>query len=69
MDLKVGDKVRILDGRILPDVNNVGWGSTMAKYVGMETYITRDIRYCSVRLNIDQGSWCWDKAWLEKVED
>lgn len=67
--LKIGDKVRILDGREMSDPNFIHWVLyTMCSYVGRETRVIR-VFSDSVYLNIDQGTSYWAKYWVEKMED
>lgn len=70
MKLKVGDKVRILDGKGVRSDAGVGWIDRMNYSVGLETRITHihnawGFFYC--KLNIDQGRWSYDMEFLEKV--
>lgn len=69
MKLKVGDKVRILDGRLMSDPNGVSWVEDgMRPLVGLETTVTY-VFSRSVCLNIDQRTYSWAEYWLEKIED
>lgn len=69
MKLKVGDKVRILEGRDKRDPENVGWvRDIMCEMVGLETMITREFFRGAFKLNIDQGRYSWANYWLEKIK-
>ena len=68
MKLKIGDKVRILDGNSIFDEDDVCWVDYgMDRFVGKETYVTH-INDFSVLLNIDLGEWWWAEYWLEKIK-
>lgn len=67
--LKVGDRVKILDGATIYDSLQICWmNSCMNSLIGLETFVTKIYgRY--VLLNIDAGHCCYAEYWLELVED
>ena len=67
--LQVGDKVRILDGKGIPNYAS-GWVNDMGKLVGKTVRITGLSFYPStaIFLNGVAIGWTWDWRGVEKVE-
>ena len=66
MPIKVGDRVRILDGSNIPDYAG-NWVSDMKKYVGKITEVTRKTISYETGVKLEGNSWTWDIRGLEKV--
>jgi len=68
MNLKVGDKVRIIINNKSEDFEGIGYTDEMFDLSGTETEITRISRNY-IYLEVDQSGFTWQESWLEKIEE
>lgn len=61
MNLKVGDKVKIIS-------YPYDFGARLYLFIGKTTYVT-EVYGDIVRLNIDSGDWAWGMSRLKKVRN
>lgn len=67
--MRVGQKVRILDGRNLTSFY-LEWFDEMDEYVGREAIVVGGIEPLEfVDLDIDNAKWGWDVNWLEPISE
>lgn len=67
--MKVGQRVRILDGRNLTSFY-LEWFDEMDEYVGREAIVVGGIEPLEfVDLDIDNAKWGWDVNWLEPISE
>jgi hypothetical protein len=64
--LKVGDKVRVLDGSKIPDYYGK-WIDGMAHYIG-KIYTVAYVNYDSNRVDLAETLYVWDRRGLEKIK-
>lgn len=65
---KVGDRVRILAGHMLPG-DTLSYQEYMGKLVGREFSITSVSKHNGMPLYRMENAWSWRGEWLEKVEE
>lgn len=67
---KIGDRVRILNGAVIPNYTH-GWGYTMSKHIGKITTVIDKIDFgdkIGYRLKEDNGYFTWDERGLAPVK-